>query len=162
MSKKIALKSVFAIVMVGFILSVSSCQKEEKKIIGEWEYETATVTEFSCSDPLLSIFARSIIQQSLSGMAGTKIEFTKDGKAITVAGGMRNVGTYKVNGNKLTLITDGYSETYDVSFPKKKEMQWDMDMNAEMLEVLSWTIAFYLEEEVEITKCKATMTLTKK
>ena len=162
MSKKIVLKSVFAVVMVGFILSVSSCQKDEKKIIGVWEYESVALKDFSCSDPALSTYVRSIVLQSLANGVGVEVEFTKEGKAITINGGIRVVETYKVNGSKLTLVSDDYSETYDISFPEKKKMQWEMNMSAGDLKDLSDELTYWLEEEIEITKCSYLMTFTKK
>ena len=163
MSKRIILKSVLAIVVAGFILSVSSCQKDEKKIIGVWKYESVELKEFLCSDPLFGMVIKSTIQQTIGSLmaTGTEIEFTKDGKMITrtLFGG--STSTYKASDSKLTITSDGVSETYELSFPDKKTMCWDMDMNKKRLEEMSLYYSIFFEEEIEFTKCSVKMKLTK-
>jgi len=130
MSKRIVLKSVIAVVMVGFVLSFSSCKKEEKLIVGKWKYEKIEIKELACTDPETEMMMRLGFQFGASMVAeelglGT-IEFTKDGKAVSKNG----TANYKVNGDKLTISDPENmpSGTIYLSFPKKKTMCWDMDM----------------------------------
>ena len=159
MSKRIAFKSVIAIVMVGFILSVSSCQKEEKKIIGVWKLENNEVTDFACSDPIATMILRPIIQQFMGGgSSDVEYEFTKNGKVNVHTGGMIETLTYKVNDSKLLLTTNGMTQSYDLSFPEKKTMQWNLNMDKSTLALYSKMIAMALKYEgidvgdLEITK----------
>ena len=168
MSKRIVLKSVLAIVMAGFILS--SCQKDEKKIVGKWLLEKVEVKDFACSDPLVTAMLKPIVQQIVSS-SGTEFEFTKEGKAIFSNDGKAQVSSYKVNDKKLTITnSDNSIEAYDLSFSDKKTMHWEIDMNKSMLEDLSEYIEsvawmYYgisLEEDLEITKCKLKYSLIKR
>ena len=163
MSKRVILKSVLAVVVAGFILSVSSCQKDEKKIIGVWKYKNVELKEFACSDPLATMVLKPYIQQILGGLMafGVEVEFTKDGKMISrnMQGG--STDTYKASDSKLTITSDGISETYDLSFPDKKTMCWDMKMGKEALEEMSESLMYFFEEEIQVTKCSFKMTLEK-
>ena len=170
MSKRIVLKSVLAVVVVGFILSMSSCQKDEKKIIGVWLYNKIEVKEFVCSNPLLTAILKPLVQQYLggSGVSG-EVEFTKNGNVILHAGTYTENATYKVSDSKLTITyNNGSSETYTISFPDKQTMCWDIDMNRAMLENISDELQTLLdmyelgEGEVQVTKCKIVTTLSKK
>jgi hypothetical protein len=160
--KRIVFKSVLAMVMVGFILSFSSCGKDEKKIIGVWEYESMSLKEFACSNPFYSTMLKSAYSQTLAGSVAGEVEFTKDGKVVAVGGGMRMAGVYKVNDSKLTLIADGMSITYELSFPEKKKMHWELNYGPAELEELSDEATFWFEEDIKITKCSTLTTLKKK
>ena len=161
MRKKIVLNSFLAIVMVGFVLSFSSCQKDEKKIIGTWKYEKAELKEFSCSDPFKEATLRSMLQQPTGSVSGNEVEFTKDGKAIFRSTEGNEEAAYEVKNNKLTITSEGLAETYDLSFPDKKTMQWDMNANAEMLAELSELFSTLFEGDIEITKYSMRLTLKK-
>jgi len=163
MSKRIVLKSVLAVVVAGFILSVSSCQKDEKKIIGTWKYQSVEVKEFACSDPLMTMILKPYLQQNLGGLmaSGVEVEFNKDGRVISRNAQGGGTATYKASDSKLTITTDGVSETYDLSFPDKKTMCWDMKMDKEMLDSISEALTYFFEEEVQVTKCSVKMTLVK-
>jgi hypothetical protein len=179
------MKSVAVVAVLGFVLAFSSCKKDddpkpkeepkkEHDIVGKWKYDKVELKEFECSDPLMTIMLKTVIQQYMSmGMAEMmtgEIEFTKDGKAITrMAEESDDVATYTVNGSKLTTTSeDGFSTTYDISFPNKNTMCWDMNADADALEELSEGLqmlveeVFGLEGEVQVTKCKIQMTLTRK
>ena len=169
MSKKIVLNSFFAIVMVGFVLSFSSCQKDEKKIIGTWMLEKVEVKDFACADPLMTTELKPLVQQIVGG-SGNEFEFTKDDKAIFGNAYGKIVATYKVNDSKLIMtFSDGSVETYELSFPDKKTMQWAIDANKDMLEELSENLEFlaelydlYFDDEIKVTKCAFRFTFIKK
>ena len=160
MSKRIVLRSLLAMVMVGFVLSLSSC-KEEKKIVGVWKYDKVDIKELACSDPLTTIMLRSFAKQMFESAVGSEVEFTKDGKALFRGGDGTETGSYRVSDNKLAISSGGLTETYNLSFPDKKTMCWDMTMDKSMLEEYSLLISLFLEEEVEITKCAIQITLKK-
>ena len=129
MNKRIVLKSVLAVVMVGFILSVSSCQKDEKKIIGVWKYEKIELKEFSCSNPFVEAMVKMSFQMNagvlVKEMGLETVEFTKDGKVIS----KNETVKYKIDGDKLTITgSENISGTFDISFPDKKQMYWNMNM----------------------------------
>lgn len=158
MSKKIVLRSVYAIAMIGLILSVSSCDKDEKKIIGVWEYESVILKDFSCSDPSMTVTAKATVQESLNNMIGSKIEFTKKGVTISLNDG--SMGTYKIEDHKLILGEgSGFVQTYDLSFPEKKKMQMETDLDAFTLVSLSLAL---FDGHVEVNKCSYQTTLIKK
>jgi len=159
MSKRIVLKSVLALVMVGFVLSFASCQKDEKKIVGTWLLEKVEVVDFACSNPLQTALLKPIIQQAFSG-SGSEIEFTKEGKMISSYGSDKEVSSYKVNDKKLTITNSYASEVYDLSFPDKKTMHWERNMSKDDLEDLSEELEDYaywyeipLNDDVKVTKC---------
>ena len=157
MSKKIVLKSLLAVVMVGFVLSLSSCKKDEKKIIGKWKYEKIEVKNLVCSDPTKTNELKSKIEQFQNAFIGmvSEVEFTEDGKMITrgLLGGEDQTSSYKVKDGKI-IVND---EASDLSFSGKK-MYWERDMDKETLEGL----AMFFGEDAEITKCTMRATLTKK
>ena len=169
MSKKIVLNSFLAIMMVGFVLSFSSCKddsgnngtKTSEGIVGIWKYEKAELTDFSCSDPSMTATLKSILQQSMESVSGNEVEFTKDGKAIFRSIEGYEEAAYEVKNNKLTITSEGVSETYDLSFPDTKTMLWDMHADAEMLAELSGFFSELFEEDIEITKCSMRLTLKK-
>ena len=153
MSKRIVVKSVIAVVMAGFVLSLSSCKKDEKKIIGTWKYDKVEVKEITCSNPLLNSMLKSFAPQALGAYLSSvdgEIEFTKDGKAMYRSTG--NTATYKVNDSKLT-ITNNITNIYELSFPDKKTMQWEQDMDRYYLELISDLIEANSGYEIRITKC---------
>ena len=156
MSKRIVLKSVIAVVMVGFILSFSSCKKEEKLIVGKWKYEKIEIKELACTDPETEMMLRLSFQFGASMIAeelGLKtMEFTKDGKVIT----NQETASYKVNGNKLTITNSDYlSGNFDISFEKKTTMYVEMDlMKFEEFDAEE-------NEEDGITKCILLITFAK-
>ena len=166
MSKKIVLKSVLAVVVVGFILSMSSCQKEEKKIIGVWKYEKMEVTDFACSDPVVTAMAKPIVQQYIGFgaalMSGIEIEFTKEGTVITRSLYGNGVATYKVNGSTLTITDNGSVTSSEISFPNKKTLCITEDADRADLEGFSETLQEDLGIEVQVVKLRTAMTLTKK
>ena len=133
MNKRVVLKSVLAVVVAGFILSVSSCQKDEKKIIGTWKYKDMEIKELLCTEIFTEMMIRMTFQMGKGYIAEEMglgvVEFTKDGKAITRSGNKTDISTYKAADNKLTITNSyGISITVDFSIPKKKEMYWDMDI----------------------------------
>jgi len=128
MSRKIVLKSILAIAMVGFVLVSVSCKKEEKQIIGKWKFDKVEIKELACTDPITETVAKMVLPAIANGIVTETgleaVEFTKDGKAIT----KKETAKYKVNGNKLTITNSDYiSGTSDISFDKKT-MYWDMNV----------------------------------
>ena len=163
MSKKNVVKSLLAVVMVGFVLSFSSC-KEEKKIIGKWKLEKVEVTDFICSNPLSTIMLKPAVQpiiQQMLGGSGVEYEFAKDGK-VTFNHAMtgKTVAPYEVNDKKLSIAYDYITLTYGLSFDKKT-MYWNLDLDGNTLETISMLIEELAGMEVEIIKCVAKITLTK-
>jgi len=151
MSKKNVLKSSIAVVLLGFVLCMSSCKKEEKQIIGKWKAESIIVTELACSDPVMTMMLKPRLSHFFEDSdSAVEYEFTKDGKAtvkIDDEEDLIETATYKVNGNKLSLTFKSMTQTYDLSFPNKKTMQWDMDMDKNMLALYSMIIAMSSEFE---------------
>ena len=184
MSKRIVLKSVVAIVMAGFVLSVSSCKKEddpkkddpkkespkESTIVGKWKSEKVEASEFECSVPALTSGLKSIIEKFMEdeGSIGinTEMDFTSDGKVISSIYGASGA-TYNVSGNKLTITAGSLSTTYDVTFPNSKTMYCEeAEIDSEMLGAMSDVIQQFLTQmgmpvEVRITKCRIKTTLAK-
>ena len=155
MSKRIVLKSVLAVAMLGFVLVFSSCKKEEKQIIGKWKYENIELKEFACADPFMEAIIKMGFQTSASKIAKEmgleSIEFTKDGKVIS----KNETAKYKVNGNKLTVTdSENISGTFDISF-EKKTMYW----NINMMEVAGENAAEFIG--MGVTKCTMRITLAK-
>jgi len=163
MSRKIVLKSVLVVVVLGFVLTLSSCQKDEKKIIGKWKAEKVEIKELSCSDPLLAAFIRAIFTMAspddVSEFGGT-IEFTKDGKAISYSANGTETATYKVSGNKLTIIADGESTSFDYSFPAKKTMLWLVNV-LEQDDLLGALTEEYDGLDIPVTKLVIGITFSK-
>ena len=164
MSKKNVLKSLLAMVMVGFILSLSSCQKDEKKIIGVWKYDKVELEEFSCSNPAMTAIVKPFVKQNLglSTMFVAEIEFTKDGKMITRTMFGESAANYSVNDKRIIITSEGEAATCGISFPNKKTMQWNASASKYELEQLSFTLSEEFEEDVEVTKCIYRIILTKK
>ena len=155
MSKRIISKSVLAIIMIGFVLSVSSCKKEERLIIGEWKYEKIELKEFACSDPLMDAVFRIGFQMGageiIKEFGLESIEFTKDGKFIS----KKETAKYKVNGNRLTITESNYIPgSFDISFEKKIMY---LDINA--MELAAEDAADLIESGV--TKLTMRVTLNK-
>lgn len=149
MNKRIVLKSVLAVAIVGFVLVFSSC-KEEKKLIGKWKSSGMTIKELKCSDPAGEAFLRLLLGAGQGMMADSMnlgtMEFTKDGKVISNSGGQSQTGTYKATDKQLTItMSDGIPVTMDYSIPKKKEMILEMDLTntfGEMGDVEFGTLSF--------------------
>ena len=161
MSKKNLMKSVIAMVVVaGFVLSLSSCQKDEKKIVGKWKMEKMEITELACSDPLMSVMLKPMVEKYLAEntMSGHEMEFTKDGKVIADG---KQVATYKVSNSKLTVTSEGVDNTLDISFSDKKTMQWKQNASKEDREMLSEAFSMLFDEEVEVTKYSTCTTFKK-
>ena len=153
MSKRNVMKSVIAMVMVGFILSLSSCQKDEKKIVGVWKHEKGELKEFACTDPILEAQLRAIFQAEVLDNSGT-VEFTEDGKAIFLNEGRKEVGTYTIKDGVLTIIAiENMHGDFTCSFPNKTTMQWDADFLA------GASASQFLA--MGITKCTIRVTLKK-
>jgi hypothetical protein len=155
MSKKIVMKSVAAVAVLGIVLLFSSCQKDEKKIIGTWKCEKTEIKDLSSSDVFMGIWLKTMLQQYLgSGIVFiNEVEFTKEGKimAHTMLG--ERIGTYKVNDSKLTITSSGFFDgTHGISFPDKKTLQWDLVANDELLIYLSEMVSIIFEEEIDITR----------
>ena len=177
MSKKIVLKSVIAIAMLGFVLVFSSCKKEKDEeskkeepkkeepkkeevheIVGVWEYEKVELKELTCSNPSLESLIKIALQQPevvesfIEEFKGI-YEFTKDGKII--AGD--DIGNYEIQGNKLIITESSISGTFDFSIAGKK-MYWNTALDAQSLEYLSAFLSELLGEysptpiDVQITK----------
>jgi len=161
MDRKIVLKSVLFIAVVGFVLVFSSCQKDEKKIIGKWKYEKIEIKELSCSDVFTEAFIRTMWAMmspaDIADELGGTIEFTKKGKVI--ADGEESA-TYKVTDSKLTITPDvGESMTCDYSFPDKKTMCLFIDLVE--LNGGALTMSLGGEAEATVTKFVIGMTFTK-
>jgi hypothetical protein len=153
MNRKIVLRSIIAVVLLGVVLVFSSCKKEEKQIIGKWKFDKVEIKELSCTEPIMETVAKMVLPAIVNGIVTEigleAVEFTKDGKAIT----KKETAKYKVNGNKLTITNSDYiSGTSDISFDKKT-MYWDMNV-----------LDFVGEVDVTdigITKCIMRITYTK-
>jgi len=134
MSKRIVLKSVLAVVMVGFVLCVSSCEKDnppkkedpkkeepkEHAIVGKWKYEKIELKELVCSNPLMEDIVRGVLQQPdiINAFAADftgDFEFTKDGSVIRKTTAGNDTGSYTINNNKLTMTSSSISGTFDFS-----------------------------------------------
>ena len=161
MKKKIVLKNLVSIVLAGFVLLFLSCDKDEKKIIGVWKYDKVDVIDFACSDPLTTSMLARFVPQILGAYLSThdsEIEFTKNGDVIYRGTG--NTAIYRVNDGRL-IITGDDINTYDLSFPDKKTMQWEQDMDRYYLEMISEMIEDYAGYEIRITKCSYRETFKK-
>jgi hypothetical protein len=166
MSKRIVLKSVIAVVMVGFILSFSSCNKDEKRIVGMWKFEKTEITDFACSDPLMTVTLKPILQQyagfGMGVLSQVEIEFTKDGKMITTSPyGGAITADYTVSNGKLTIISDGSTDVCDISFPDKKTMWMDDNASEEERYNISEMLRETIGEDVQITKLSSRVILKK-
>jgi hypothetical protein len=133
MSRKIVLKSILCVVVLNFVLFFSFCNKEEKKIIGKWEYKKVEVRKLSTSSLAMNNAIRMMIPTMFPTMMSMVLvsdfngitEFTKKGKVIN----KEYTATYKVNDTKLTITADGSkSVIYDYSIPDDKKMYWDIDI----------------------------------
>ncbi|MCL2132170.1 MAG: hypothetical protein FWH36_06955 [Lentimicrobiaceae bacterium] len=176
MSKRIVLRSVAVVAVLGFVVAFSSCKKEEEpkkeepkekvhEIVGVWKYQKNELKELSTTaDPAKEIMLKAIIQQMLgeAGKSGDEVEFTKDGKVVfRDSSGEDGTGTYEIKGDKLTVIVDENVQTFDCSI-LGKTMYWNTEFDEETLEDLSLLASMFLEEEIEVTKCVLQTTLTKK
>ena len=154
-SKKIVLKSVFAVAVLGFILVFSSCKKDEKIIIGLWKYEKMEISELSCIDPFMEMMIRIGFQSSVSVSDFGTVEFTKEGKAITQSTYGNDIGTYKLKGNELIMTTsDGVSGASKYTLPDKKTLV--LETNASEIKEVKELI-----QEAGIIKFVLKMTLAK-
>jgi len=146
MSRKVVLKSILAMSVIGCVLAFSSCkkpdeeqqekQKEEQKeetpsIVGVWNYEKIELHKLTCEDPSDEILIKGFIQMGLLDEVASKIsyetvEFTQDGKVIYNANA-ENTDSYTTAENKLTITKNGKSSTYDYSLAKNK-LYWDIDI----------------------------------
>jgi len=160
MNRRVVLNRSVAVVVLGFCLAFSSCKKDEKKIIGLWKYEKTELTEFSCSDPMMTIALKPDAQQYFGYNMVGEVEFTEDGKAIFLSIYGKVIADYKVNDSKLTIISPSRTEISDISFPDKKTVVLNRD--ADMLTLEELRIFLQIEQEVQITKCRIQTTLTKK
>jgi hypothetical protein len=137
MSRKNVFKSVLCVVMLGFVLTFSSCQKsEDKKIIGKWEYKKIEVRSLETSNIVMNNAIRAVIPTMFSTVMPMVLgydfngitEFTKNSKVIFHGTNAENTADYKVNETKLAITTDdGNSITCDYSIPEKKTMYLDID-----------------------------------
>ena len=131
MSKRNLVKSVIAVVIAGFILSVSSCQqKDEQKIIGVWKCEKAELKDFSCTEDTVDVafFETSIRKHLIDVVAdfGT-VEFAKDGKITVQDVGGKETGTYTLKDGKLTFTgIETIPNNIDCSLSDKQTMCWDI------------------------------------
>ena len=138
MNKEVILKNGFLIALLGFVFIFSSCRKDEKKIIGKWQYKNFEVKSLSCSDPNneigLKLFAKLVIEESLimdNGFGGV-FQFTKKGKVVVYNEFEKvEIATYQTNKNKLTIFDADYngeeivSCNYSIS---NRKMYWDIDI----------------------------------
>jgi hypothetical protein len=168
MSKRIVLKSVIAVVMVGFVLSFSSCKKPEEQkpnekpdIVGKWKIEKTEITDFACSDPLMTVMLKPILQQYMGSGIGEEIEFTKDGKMIISSPYGGATAEYTVSNGKLTFISDGTTDICDISFPDKKTMWMDDNAGEEERYKFSEMLSVATERDIQITKLSSRTILKK-
>ena len=155
MSRKIVLKSVLAVAMLGFVLVSASCTKEKPKeedptpkpkekteeIIGLWRYDTVCIKEVACDNPNIEAFVKIYVRDfgitaHLEEVFGEAYEFTTDGKAIHRTEKGSDKGSYTINGDKLTITdSEKTSSTFDLSFVDKT-MYWTFDL-FDMTELLT-------------------------
>jgi len=166
MNRKIVFKSSLFVTMLGFVLLFSAC-KEERKIIGKWEYKKAAIKELSTTNLRMESIIRTafptmfptvmpyIVGNDFNGIT----EFTKKGKIIYHGTNGGKTATYKINDTKLTITSDdGKSVTYDYSFPDKKTMYWDINV----IEIYGEMLAVYLQSAgIEMTKFVVRLTFEK-
>ena len=140
MNRKVILKSILAIVMVGFVLSAASCKKdnsgsgkeepkkeepkESQAIVGKWKYEKVELHEFTTVIPDMDVTIKKMLEDmGIDEMLSETfseifemIEFTKEGKAILYSQEGNAEGIYTINGKKLTITqSDGSPVTFDYS-----------------------------------------------
>jgi len=131
MSKRNLMKSIIAVIVACFILSLSSCKKEEEKIIGKWTYYKYELKELVCSDADTEAQLKRLatVTASYVSALGT-VEFTKEGKVISQRKDETATGTYTLKDNKLTMSLDKEHlfKSLDCSFPKKNTMQWEVNL----------------------------------
>ena len=174
MSRKIVLKSVFAVAVLGFVLVFSSCKKDDPKddpknepkeepkkehaIVGTWMYEKVKIV-----DPMQEIMLNTFLpmmgidktfNELFEERFGGTYEFTKDGKVLY----QTTEGNYEINDNKLT-IDIGISGTFDFSIVDKT-MYWDIDL-VEMLSEFGIEDANTYLATLGITKIDVRVTLKK-
>jgi len=120
MSKINLMRSVIVTVIFGFILSMSSCQKnDEDKIIGEWKHEKTELRDYFCTDSVHSL----VLKEELANyVANSRLidnfvisEYGKIGRA-----------SYTLQEGKLTLkdANGTFVGEYYVSFSGRKTMYW--------------------------------------
>ena len=130
MSKRNLVKSVIAVVMAGFILSVSSCQqKDEKKIIGVWQCEKVELKDFSCKGDIDAEHFRASIQEDFPKLVANfgTVEFAKDGKITFQEEGAEQIGTYTLKDGKLILTgIETLPDSIDYSLSDKQTMCWNI------------------------------------
>jgi hypothetical protein len=165
MRKRIVIKSVIAVVAAGFMLSLSSCKKDEKRIIGVWKIEKIEITDLACSDPFMTFALKSAIQQYMALGAGVlssgEIEFTKSGKMITSTPFGSSAEDYVVSNGKLTIISNGTTNVSDISFPDRKTMWMDAHASEQDISDLSEVLRMVMDEDVQITKISSRTILKK-
>jgi len=159
MSKKVVFKSVLAVAMLGFVLVFSSCQKEEKKIIGTWKYKNVEIREFSSTNPLLDAGMRiglsTMAPMYVGNMFEGTIEFTKKGKVINQNWGVAT--TYKITDGKLVItFDDGKVWNLNYSISDKGKMYWD----ANLLEIFEGGILEITTDTEEIGIAKLVVRIT--
>jgi hypothetical protein len=151
---------------------VSSCKKDEKRIIGVWKIEKTELKEFECSNPVMTAMLRPMVQQTMGSAAaftsGIEMEFTKNGKVIGRTPYGTDEATYKVSNGKLIITDkDGSITTYEISFPDRKTMCATTDADIELSELLQLWLLFGESmdmdiDDVQVTKCRVMTTYTKK
>jgi len=133
MNRRVVLKSSLFVVLLGVVLVFSSCNKEESKIIGKWEYKKIEVRELETSNLAANSWIRTniptmfptIMPMVLGSDFNGITEFTKNGK---VKNG-EYTATYKMNGAELTITADGgKSVIYGCSIPDEKNLHLDVNI----------------------------------
>jgi len=183
MNRKIALKSVLAVAMVGFVLVSASCKKEDPKkedpkpkpeekvhqIVGTWNYETVSLKDVVCDDPATKVamfymFENFEMASNIETILGGTYEFTADGKTTHKINDETEKGSYVVDGSKLTITyaEDNVSATFNLSFADKA-MYWEFDI-FDMTEILAkhgYEPYLDLLSDYEVTKAVLKITLKK-
>ena len=136
-----------------------------QEIIGIWEYEKVEIKELTCTDPLMDLMVRSILQEygateiisSYLNLDGT-YEFTKEGKVISETAIGNNVSDYTINGKNLTI--SNFPQTINLSISNNK-MYWDMDMMDFIKENFDDLLEMAKEMGIEITSLVVRVTFVK-
>lgn len=99
------MKKCFLILMGCFMDLFLNAQTYQEQIIGNWR-EYRTTVSFSCEGKIYS----NIIDKNIEDKIGTEYTFYRS-KSLKVNVGGEIIGTYQINGNKLTLDYEafGYS-----------------------------------------------------
>jgi len=72
------------------------------------------------------------------------------------------VAAYTLSDNKLTIVTSKRTDISDISFSDKKTMHLNRGADKATLEELCLFLQESFENEIKVTKCNITTTLTKK